>query len=128
MPTAAAAAVAERAGTLADAACELYDVTGTPGTWSADAVEDAVEAMETTALALLRAHPATAAAMDTVARTLALLRQDLGLPAADHGTDEHQDQAVTPTTPIRRSRTARRGLGPGFQGVRIPPGRTATGR
>ncbi|MFB7499364.1 hypothetical protein ACFC09_32565 [Streptomyces sp. NPDC056161] len=84
--------------------------------------------MATTALALLRAHPATAVATDTVARTLARLRQDLGPPAAEHGTDEHEDQAVTPPTPIRRPRTARRSLGPGFQGVRIPPGRTASGR
>lgn len=57
LPTTAAPGVAERAEALADAACELHDAAGSPAGWSAAAVEDAVEAMETTALALAAAHP-----------------------------------------------------------------------
>ncbi|MFF4647497.1 hypothetical protein [Streptomyces sp. NPDC001389] len=120
----------ERAEALADAACELHDVAG-PGSWSADAVEDAVEAMETTALALAAAQPDVAAAMLAIRQQLAAVRERLGLPpgeppaAAGPDEDEHQEPAVAPT-PLRR-RPARRGLGPGYQGVRIPQSRTATG-
>ncbi|MET7728753.1 hypothetical protein [Streptomyces mirabilis] len=121
LPTVAAPGVAERAEALADAACELHDAASTPASWSANAVGDAVEAMETTALALLVTHPDAAAAIGTVAQALARLRQDLGLPARDDEpavpADDDQDQAVTPPTPIRRPR-ARRGLGPGYQGYR----------
>ncbi|MFD4976266.1 hypothetical protein [Streptomyces sp. NPDC058424] len=120
LPATAAPGVAERAEALADAACELHDAASSQGSWSA------VEAMETTALALRGAHPAVAAATDAVVQALARLRRDLGLPAAV-GEDDDQDQAVTPPTPIRRPRTTRRGLGSGYKGVRIPPGRTASG-
>ncbi|MYT20268.1 hypothetical protein GTW69_08190 [Streptomyces sp. SID7760] len=131
LPTTAAPGVAERAEALADAACELHDAASTPASWSAAAVEDAVEAMETTALALAAAHPDAAAAMLIIGQQLAQLRERLGLPPGEHTAgpdeDEHQEQAVAPPTPIRRPRQ-RRGLGPGYQGLRIPPGRTATGR
>ncbi|MER7223330.1 hypothetical protein [Streptomyces rubradiris] len=116
----AAPGVAEHAEALADAACELHDAARSPDSWSEAAAEDAVEAMETTALALRGVHPAAAVATDAVFQALARLRRDLGLPAGD--TRDDQDQAVTPPSPIRR-RTARRGLGPGYQGVRIPQGR-----
>ncbi|MEU0743964.1 hypothetical protein [Streptomyces sp. NPDC006134] len=122
LPTTAAPGVAERAEALADAACELHDAASTPGSWNAAAAEEAVEAMETTALALRGAHPAAAAATNAIFQALAGLRRDLGLPAAD--TDDDQDQDVTPPTPIRRP-TTRRGLGPGYKGLQIPPDRTA---
>jgi hypothetical protein len=59
-------------------------------------------------------------------RTLAQLRERLGLPPGEHTAaadpaDEDQEQPVAPT-PIRR------GLDPGYQGLRIPSGRTASGR
>lgn len=128
----AAPGVAERAEALADAACDLHDAASAPGSWSAAAVEDAVESMETTALALAAAHPDAIAAMLAVGQQLAQLRERLGLPTGEHavagsGEDEHQDQAAAAPSPVRRPR-ARRGLGPGYQGLRIPPGRTATGR
>ncbi|WP_371558764.1 hypothetical protein OG416_39140 (plasmid) [Streptomyces longwoodensis] len=131
LPTTAAPGVAERAEALADAACELHDAVSTPASWSAAAVEDAVESMETTALALAAAHPDAAAAMLAIGQQLAQLRERLDLPPGEHAAagpddDEHQEQPVEPPTPIRRPR--RRGLGPGYQGLRIPPGRTATGR
>jgi hypothetical protein len=132
LPTVAAPGVAERAEALADAACELHDAAGTPASWSAAAVEDAVESMETTALALASAHPDAAAAMLAIGQQLAQLRERLGLPpgedaAAGPDDEEHQEQPVVPPTPIRRPRQ-RRGLGPGYQGLRIPPGRSASGR
>ncbi|MFC7933103.1 hypothetical protein [Streptomyces cinereoruber] len=130
LSTVAAPGVAERAEALADAACELHDAASTPGSWSAAAVEDAVESMETTALALAAAHPDAAAAMLAIGQQLAQLRERLGLPPGEHPAgpdeDEHQEQPVAPT-PLRRPRP-RRGLGPGYQGLRIPPGRTAAGR
>ncbi|MFE4829835.1 hypothetical protein [Streptomyces sp. NPDC056672] len=87
--------------------------------------------METTALTLAAVHPDAAAAMLAIGQTLAQLRERLGLPPGEHAPacpdDEHQEQPVAPPTPLRRRRE-RRGLGPGYQGVRIPPGRTASGR
>ncbi|MFI1205938.1 hypothetical protein ACH4VR_42065 [Streptomyces sp. NPDC020883] len=64
-------------------------------------------------------RPPPRPSMNTVAQALAQLRRDLGLAAADE--DDDQDQAVTLPAPIRRPR-ARRGLGPAYQGLRIPPG------
>ncbi|MEU6285001.1 hypothetical protein [Streptomyces sp. NPDC047028] len=130
LPTTGAPGVAERAEALADAACELHDAVSTPARWSAAAVEDAVEAMETTALALATVHPDAAAATLAVRQQLARLRARLGLPPGDPTADldeAHQEQAVVPPTPIRPRQ--RRGLGPGYQGLRIPPpGRSASGR
>jgi hypothetical protein len=130
LPAVAAPGVAERAEALAEAACELHDaVSSDPGRWNAEAVEDAIEAMETTAAALQNVHPDAASSMFVIAHNLGHLRQALGLPPRDDAPaeeDQDQDQAVTPPTPIRRPR--RRGLGPGYQGVRIPPGRTASMR
>ncbi|MGW2016712.1 hypothetical protein [Streptomyces sp. NPDC001927] len=130
LPTVAAPGVIERAEALADAACELHDAAGTPACWSAAAVEDAVESMETTALALAAAHPDAAAATLAIGQQLAQLRESLGLPpgqqaaSPDHG---HQEQLVVPQASLRRPR-ARRGLGPGYQGLRIASSRTASGR
>ncbi|MFJ2561359.1 MULTISPECIES: hypothetical protein [unclassified Streptomyces] len=130
LPSTAAPGVAERAEALADAACELHDAASTPASWSVAAVEDAVESLETTALALAVAHSDAAAAMLVIRQQLGQLRERLGLHPGESVTspdDEHQEQAVVPPTPIRHTRQ-RRGLGPGYQGLRIPPGRTATGR
>lgn len=88
--------------------------------------------METAALALAAAHPDATAAMFAISQQPTRFRERLGLPpgehaAADPDEDEHQEQLVAPPTPLRLRRE-RRGLGPGYQGVRIPPGRTASGR
>lgn len=123
----AAPGVAERAEALADAACDLHDSVLDPSAWSAAAVEEAIESMEITALALMYAHPDATDVMFAIRYNLGRVRAALGLPPRDEelaGTgDEHQ--AVVEPTPIR---SRRRVLGPGYQGVRIPPGRTATGR
>ncbi|WP_327359852.1 hypothetical protein [Streptomyces sp. NBC_01304] len=125
LPTTAAPGVAERAEALADAACELHDAATSPDRWSAAAVEDAVESVETTLLALLTLHPGAA----LVGQAVTQLRDDLGLPPRDAskaGPVAAEDQLTEPT-PIR-ARRERRGLGPGFQGVRIPGTRTGSGR
>lgn len=49
--------------------CESHDAVTVPASWSADSVEDAVENVKTTALTLLRCHPAAAMAMGAVAQT-----------------------------------------------------------
>ncbi|MBK3583199.1 hypothetical protein JHN49_05505 [Streptomyces sp. MBT57] len=132
LPTTAGRGVAERAEALADMACELHDAASTSASWSAAAVEDAVEAMETTALALAVAHPDAAAAMLAIGQQLAQLRARLALSASDHSGagcdgDAREGRPAEPPTPARRPRQ-RRGLGPGYQGLRIPSGRTASGR
>jgi hypothetical protein len=131
LPAVAAPGVAERAEALAEAACELHDaVSSDPGRWNAEAVEDAIEAMETTAAALQAVHPDAANCMFVIAHNLGQLRQALGLPPRDDVPAEvaevDQDQAVIPPTPISRPR--RRGLGQGYQGIRIPHDRIASGR
>ncbi|MGW5925906.1 hypothetical protein ACWF2L_06610 [Streptomyces anulatus] len=118
LPTIAAPGIAESAEALADAARELHDAASTPASWSAAAVE----ATETTALALAEAHPDAAAAMLAIGQQLAQLRARLGFPPGEHAAavadEEHQERPVAPPTSIRRPRQ-RRGLGPGYQGLRI---------
>lgn len=128
MSTVAAPGVAERAEALADAACELHDTVSTPASWSADAVEDAVESMETTALALAVAHPEAAAAMFAIGQQLAQLRERLGLPPGEHpGSRPHRRRGpgrrptdadpVPPTRP--RPRLPGRADSPGPYRVRV---------
>lgn len=127
LPAVAAPGVAERAEALAESACELHDaVNSDPGRWNAEAVEDAIESMETTAAALQAVRPEAASCMFVITHNLGRLRQALGLPPRDDvSAEEDQEQAVTPVTPISRPR--RRGLGPGYRGVRIPQDRMGAG-
>ncbi|WP_330269943.1 hypothetical protein [Streptomyces griseorubiginosus] len=125
LPTTAAPGLAENAEALADTACALHDIAATPGSWSAAAAEDAVEAIEITALALGSAHPAAAAAVLPLLRDLTRLRRTLALPPSDRPEPalQGEGQTVAPPVPITRGRS-RRGLGPGYKGLRIPAGRT----
>ncbi|MFM9449164.1 hypothetical protein [Streptomyces acidiscabies] len=124
LPTVAAPGVAEQANALAEAACHLSDaVADDPGRWSAEAAEDAIEAIETVSAALSAISPGAAARMTAVTDALSRLRQEI---LGDVLLGQDQEQAVTPPTPITRPR--RRGLGPGYQGVRIPADRPAAGR
>ncbi|CAM5734542.1 hypothetical protein ACTFBT_00185 [Streptomyces microflavus] len=97
LPTTAGPGVADQAEALAETACELHAAASTSASWGAAAVEDAVEAMETTALALAVAHPDAAAAMLAFGQQLAQLRARLALPPSEHsaaGTEgaDHQEQ------------------------------------
>ncbi|GHA47862.1 hypothetical protein GCM10010329_82860 [Streptomyces spiroverticillatus] len=130
MPETAGPGVETFAEALADASCELRDAASTAGSWSATAAEDAIEAMETTALAL-GTHPLATATVAAVGELLAQLRQELGLPLrrVDDLIEDQggKGQDVAPTTPRRRRRPLG-GLGPHGRQVRIPATRNASGR
>ncbi|WP_370424418.1 hypothetical protein AB8O64_37130 (plasmid) [Streptomyces sp. QH1-20] len=100
--------VEERAAAVADAACELVDAV-TPTTWSASALEDAADAIDMLAEALAAIDPEAARALAAVPAATAALRRRLA-PATV------EDVAEVPRT--RSGRPRRRGLGPGWKGVR----------
>lgn len=101
--------VEQRAEAVADAVCELVDAV-TPGTWSAGAVEDAVDAIEMLAEALAAIDPKAARALAPIPAATAELRRRLD-PAATEDVPEVPAQGSV--------RARRRGLGPGWRGVRI---------
>lgn len=107
LPTTAAPGLAENAEALADTACALHDIAATPGSWSASAAEDAVEAIEITALALGSAHPAAAAAVLPLLRDLTRLRQTLALPPSDRPEPVLQGEGQTVAPPVRGLRNIR---------------------
>ena len=124
-PRTARLTLAQRAEVLAVAACELHDAAPLPGGWGPDVLEDALEAMETTALALQEAAPDTAEVMLAIGRNLGRVREALGLPA--RGDDAFAVRAAaSPAAPERppRPRTAggptgRRRVGLGPNGIRL---------
>ncbi|MEV7415508.1 hypothetical protein [Streptomyces sp. NPDC089919] len=80
LPTVAAPGVGARAADVAVSACHLHDAVGTgKGAWSQEAAEDAIEAVETTALALGTLRPEAPAVLAPVHAALAELRRRLGL-------------------------------------------------
>ncbi|MFD7402023.1 hypothetical protein ACFV7R_04985 [Streptomyces sp. NPDC059866] len=99
--------VEERAA-AADAVCELVDAV-TPSAWSTGAVEDAADAIDMLAEALAAIDPEAARALAAVPAATAGLRRRL-IPAAT------EDVAEVPALDPGRPR--RRGLGPGWKGVR----------
>lgn len=100
--------VEQRAAAVADAACELVD-TVTPRTWSAGAVEDVADAIDVLAEALAAIDPEAARALAAVPAATAALRRRLAPAVTD-------DVAEVPAP--RSGRPRRRGLGPGWKGVR----------
>ncbi|MFH8642310.1 hypothetical protein [Streptomyces goshikiensis] len=110
----AAPGVELRAEQAVESACHLADAAG-PGVWSTGAAEDVLDAIDTLAEALGSAGEDVAQALAAVAAATTTARRHLGLtPAAG-------DEAAIPgTVPGTRSprRMKRRGLGPGFQGIR----------
>ncbi|WP_189817533.1 hypothetical protein [Streptomyces olivaceoviridis] len=96
--------VEQRAAVVADAACELVD-TVTPRTWSAGAVEDVADALDVLAEALAAIDPEAARFLAVVPTATAALRRRLAPATAE--------------VPAPRSgQPRRRGLGPGWKGVR----------
>ncbi|MGZ9935565.1 hypothetical protein ACXNSR_37460 [Streptomyces sp. NC-S4] len=129
LPTIAAPGVGERADAVADAACHLYDTiapwrSGAPGGWSRAAAEDAVEAIETTALALASVGPGTEVVLAPVHAALADLRRRLDLAPADALSGD--GLAATPRTVgnPRRTRWAR--VLTAAPSPRQPPSRTTS--
>jgi len=113
LPARAAPGVEILASAAADAACALADTAG-PAGWNLAAAEDAVDAIDTLAEALAEIDPEAARLLAAIpAATKALLRH-LG---------QDQDDAAEPDPAVAATRAARprrRGLGHGWQGVRIP--------
>jgi hypothetical protein len=100
--------VEERAAAVADAVCELVDAV-TPATWSTGAVEDAADAIDMLAEALAEIDPEAARVLAAVPAATAALRRRLAPAVAE-------DAAEVPAP--RSGRARRRGLGPGWKGVR----------
>ncbi|OYP10063.1 hypothetical protein CFC35_41850 [Streptomyces sp. FBKL.4005] len=100
--------VEEQAAAVADAVCELVD-TVSSATWSAGAVEDAADAIDMLAEALAAIDPEAARALAAVPAATAALRRRLALATGE-------DVAEVPAP--RSGRPRRRGLGPGWKGVR----------
>ncbi|MFE1872976.1 hypothetical protein ACFW9N_19020 [Streptomyces sp. NPDC059496] len=112
----AAPGVEQRAGQAADAACHLADATG-PGDWSAAAAEDALDAIDTLVEALGSTGESISQALAVVADATNSARWHLGIVVEEQAQESEPAAAATVPTP-RRSRPRRRGLGPGFQGIR----------
>lgn len=106
----AAPGVQARADEAAEAACNLADAVSQPDAWSAAAVEDVVEAIDTLAAVLATIDPAAAQILARVptatAEVLALLN---GGPEPGAAPGEETTQQRRPRRPI--------GLGPGWRGV-----------
>ncbi|MEV1069964.1 hypothetical protein [Streptomyces sp. NPDC050263] len=100
------------AETAAESACHLADIAG-PESWSPAAADDALDAIDTLAGALSALGPDIAATLAPVTAATTRARRQLGL-----GDDE--GAAATVEVPARHSaqRSRRRGLGPGFKGIR----------
>ncbi|WP_405802265.1 hypothetical protein [Streptomyces sp. NBC_01506] len=104
----AAPGVEQRAEAAADTACDLADAV-TPGGWSTGAVEDTIDAIDTLVEALAEIDPEVARILAAVPAATAELRERLS-PTATEG--------IAPLPAPRSGRPRRRGLGPGWTGVR----------
>ncbi|MGW0999194.1 hypothetical protein ACWD5V_39205 [Streptomyces sp. NPDC002523] len=109
----AAPGVEQHAERVVEAACDLADVAG-PGGWSTAAAEDVLDAIDTLTEALGGADPELAQALAAVAAATDGARRRLGI-AVD---DQVPEPAAAATVPAARRPPRRRGLGPGFQGIR----------
>lgn len=115
LPTQAAPGVEPLASAAADAACALADAAS-PTAWNLAAAEDAAEAIDTLAEALAVIDPEAARLLAAIpAATKALLRH-LGQDQEDDAERQAAAAAAAPRAP----RPRRRGLGHGWQGVRMP--------
>ena len=106
--------VEQRAEQAVESACHLADAIG-PGAWSAAAAEDALDAIDTLAEALGTIAPEIAEALTAVEAATTDARRRLGI-TANSEPKTPAAAAVPASRPASRPR--RRGLGPGFQGIR----------
>ncbi|MGW1252259.1 hypothetical protein [Streptomyces sp. NPDC002535] len=109
----AAPGVEQYAELAAESACHLADAAG-PGGWSAAAAEDVLDAIDTLTEALGGAGPELAQTLAAVAAATNGARRHLGLV----DDQEPEPPAAAATLPSPRRPPRRRGLGPGYQGVR----------
>lgn len=113
----AAPGVEQHAEQVAESACHLADIAG-PGAWSTAAAEDALDAIDTLTEALGSADPELTQALAAVAAATNDARRRLGIAVDDQ---EPEPPAAAAFVPAARRPPRRRGLGPGFQGIRTAP-------
>ncbi|MFJ4745391.1 hypothetical protein [Streptomyces sp. NPDC088775] len=113
----AAPGVEQHAELAAESACHLADAAG-PGGWSAVAAEDVLDAIDTLTEALGGAGPELAQTLAAVAAATNSARRHRGLAVEDH---EPEPPAAAAMLPAPRRSPRRRGLGPGFRGIRTAP-------
>ncbi|MFF3843450.1 hypothetical protein [Streptomyces sp. NPDC001930] len=106
--------VEEHADRAAESACLLADVVSAGG-WSEVAADDALTAIETLAGALGGIGPELQDVLAAVTAAASTARRRLGLPV-----DTVPEPVAAGAVPAPRAsrRPRRRGLGPGFQGIR----------
>ncbi|MFI1798998.1 hypothetical protein ACH427_16855 [Streptomyces sp. NPDC020379] len=117
----AAPGVEHRAEQAAETACHLADAT-VRGGWSTAAAEDALDAIDTLVEALGSVgDDAVAQALAVVAVATGDARRSLGI-----AVDDRAPEPVTAAVPAPRRPPRRRGLGPGYQGIRTEHRRPRT--
>jgi hypothetical protein len=111
----AAPGVETHADRVVVSACHLAD-TVTSATWSAGALEDALDALDTLVGSVSEIGPELAQALAVVAAATTDACLILGLT-------ELPAPATVPAQPVRAGdrRTRRRGLGPGYRGLATRP-------
>ncbi|MGW8730528.1 hypothetical protein ACWGNF_31380 [Streptomyces sp. NPDC055808] len=107
----AAPGVEQHAEQVAESACHLADLAGPDG-WSTAAAEDVLDAIDTLTEALGSAGPELTHALAAVAASTGDARRRLGIDVDD------QEEPPAAMVAAARRPPKRRGLGPGFQGVR----------
>ncbi|MFD3381949.1 MULTISPECIES: hypothetical protein [unclassified Streptomyces] len=109
----AAPGVEKAAEHAVESACHLADTAGFTD-WNVAAAEDALDAVDTLAGALAELGPETAQALGAVTAATAHVRRIHGLAVS--GVETPAPGVSTPRN--GRQSPKRRGLGPGFQGIR----------
>ncbi|MER7109430.1 hypothetical protein [Streptomyces sp. NPDC000229] len=115
-PSAAAERVRQLADALADDACRLAEAAEN-GLWSAEAVADAVDAIDILLDALARTSPKAPRLLAPATDATTALLLDLGIETMRE--QARQLRQAAGGQPTRRRREV--GLGPRYQGIRLPP-------
>ncbi|MFE0777826.1 hypothetical protein [Streptomyces sp. NPDC058861] len=113
--------VEEQADQVAEASCDLADITAGTG-WSAGAADDALVAIDTLTAALARVDPDVREALIAVTAATSTVRRRLGLPVDTEPEPAPAATVFGAPAPRAGRRPRRRGLGPGFQGILDRPG------
>jgi hypothetical protein len=99
-----------------ESACHLADLAGPDG-WSTAAAEDVLDTIDTLTDTLGRVGEELAQALAAVGAATAEARRRLGIPV-DAQAPGRDSAASVPTGGTGRRPPRRRGLGPGFRGIR----------
>ncbi|CAM5559714.1 hypothetical protein [Streptomyces purpurascens] len=99
-----------------ESACHLADLAG-PNSWSTAAAEDVLDAIDTLTETLSGAGAELAQTLTAVAAATAEARRHLGIAVDEQAPGRDNGAAPVPRGPERKP-PRRRGLGPGFRGIR----------